>query len=660
VAESSWKDAVRARSVPLRVDVMIGVLLFVTAAAWSAASWKRAVAHGQPFYYQHYFEPAVMIACGKGFVVSQPPLPAVSAFLQQRVDRFSCDAIPAGANLGTEGLYQAPWRYLMFGVGLSWRVLGVSWSGLGPLFGTLFGATITAAYAIFRLGMSPLLGVLGSYALSVSSLHLINLPQLRDYAKAPFTLILVCLLGVLVTRRATWKGILTVSAVYGAVLGVGYGVRTDFLANIPPFFLALAGFLEGGVFKNLRLKAAAGAVCAAVFLFVAWPIVSSVYRSGGCQWHTVILGLARQFSDPLGIEDAPYDANREYLDDYAYVNVTSSAARMRPGVGHIEYCQHEYDQVTARYLFDVVRHFPADMVVRAYASTLRIVELPFAPRLMLDVATGEPKFDYNRGHGVGLVAVVAALALAMAASWRIGLFLVFFLLYFGAYPALQFDPRHFFHLEFIAWWAFGFILQCAVADVWPLVQNARWEVVRRDTLRAALPLSGCAVALAAILWAARLYQQVEVRTFLQQYIDAPKDDVPVDEATSANSLRFLRMAPQTDPETADFLEVDVNGWRCADRSTVTFRYGVDMATRKAFSRMFRVDHRDTAHDVTRIFMPVYDRFQGIDFSDSRSGCVDGVYRLPDVKQPLLLEVILTPGWQNAPLYQRLKGTGVDW
>src|SRR5260221_9485084 len=106
----------------------------------------------------------------------------------------------------------------MFAVGLSWRVLGVSWSGLGPLFGALLGLTIAAGYAIVRLGAGPLIAMLCACGLSVSGLHLFYLPQLRDYAKAPFTLLLVFLLGLLVKRPATWRGTLSIAAAYGAVL----------------------------------------------------------------------------------------------------------------------------------------------------------------------------------------------------------------------------------------------------------------------------------------------------------------------------------------------------------------------------------------------------------------------------------------------------------
>jgi hypothetical protein len=661
VTESVWVRAFRRRSVPLWVDCTIALLLFTGAAVWGTAHWKHSTVSGQPFYYQNYFEPAVMIACGKGFVVAQPQVPAMVEFLWRRADRFSCDAIPPGANLGTEGLYQAPWRYLMFAVGVSWRVLGVSWSGLGPLFGALFGLTIAAAYAIVRLGAGPLLAVLCACGLSVSGLHLFYLPQLRDYAKAPFTLILVFLLGFLVKRPATWRSTLPIAAAYGAVLGLGYGFRTDFLANIPPFFLTLIAFLEGGLLKNLRLKAAAGALCAFTFLLVAQPIVSSVYRSGGCQWHTALLGFARDFSEPLGVADAPYDVSREYLDDYVYVTVTSYAARAHPGVGHIEYCLPQYDAATGQFLADVVKRFPADIVVRGYASTLRIVEAPFVwlgpDRLNAEGVEQLPP-NPEGGRGLGLAIVLIAIGIATAVSMRIALFLMFFLLYFGGYPAIQFGTRHYFHLEFITWWAAAFILQALVTELWPL-WTARRETRHgfsvRQVSRAALVLAGGFVALLAIMWTARVYQQATVRSLLDRYLSAAKDEIPLQQVLSGAGLPALRPSPHTDPETADFLEVDLNRWRCGERPIVTFRYGSDMASRKAFSRAFALDRRDDARELTRVFMPVYDRFQGLDFSDTSPGCIDGIYRLRDVGQPLMLEVVLTPGWRNAPLYQRLIG-----
>ena len=44
----------------------------------------------------------------------------------------------------------------MTAVAAAWRATGISWSGLGPLCGVLFGASIAAAYGVFRLGKSVL------------------------------------------------------------------------------------------------------------------------------------------------------------------------------------------------------------------------------------------------------------------------------------------------------------------------------------------------------------------------------------------------------------------------------------------------------------------------------------------------------------------------
>src|SRR5436309_559204 len=96
---------------------------------------------------------------------------------------------------------------------------------------------------------------------------------------------------------------------------------------------------------------------------------------------------------------------------------------------------------------------------------------------------------YAAGYGIGLAAVAAAVAVAMAADLRIGFFLVFFLLYFGGLPGTQFDPRHFFHLEFIAWWAIGFLLTAAIARRGAAVS---WR-------RAAVALSACLAALVLAL-----------------------------------------------------------------------------------------------------------------------------------------------------------------
>jgi len=494
-------------------------------------------------------------------------------------------------------------------------------------------------------------------ALCVSRLHLAYLPVLRDYAKAPFTLILIFLLGLLVKLRPSWKSVLTISAAYGVVLGVGYGFRTDFLAAIPPFFLTVFGFLEGGLLRSLRLKALASVACLAAFLMTAWPVILSVSRSGGCQWHTVLLGLPTGFSRPLGLAEAPYKLSRVYSDNFVYATVTSYAARAQPGVRHIEYCRPEYDAATGRYFRDLARHFPADMVVRGYASALRIVELPFTWNLGRHSDFDNQRPDPLGARGFGLAIVIAAVVLATIGSVRIGLFLVFFLIYFGGYPAAQFHARHYFHLEFITWWAAGFVLHSAIRRVHPTVAALRSNrQLGRSVRSAAVALAGLAALLAAALWGARAYQQESARRTFETYLAAPKDEVPLSEVPAGALHGVPRTATGTDPETADFLQIDVNRWLCGDASSITLRY--DQSIRREFARRFAVTRDDSVRAPTRILTPVYDHFQGIELSDVPAGCVQAVYRARyprDIR--LMLEVVLPPRWRNSTLYQRFGEVG---
>jgi hypothetical protein len=61
-----------------------------------------------------------------------------------------------------------------------------------------------------------------------------------------------------------------------------------------------------------------------------------------------------------------------------------------------------------------------------------------------------------------------------------------------------------------------------------------------------------------------------------------------------------------------------------------------------------------ASDVTRVFAPVYEFFQGLEFSDERPGCVVGIYRLADLRPfPVLVNATLYPDWEARPLDQRI-------
>src|SRR5581483_8457674 len=266
---------------------------------------------------------------------------------------------------------------------------------------------------------------------------LANVPNLRDYAKAPFTLALLAILVALVVQPRRRRDVLLLALVYGLVLGIGYGFRTDLLVDIPPFLIAVVFFLPGGPLRNAALKTGALACFAVGFVAAGWPIISTVVGSGGCQWHVALLGLASPFDEALGVRGGSYGWGHFYNDQYVWATVSNYATRFRPDLGYIEYCSHEYDVASWEYYRRILATFPADMVTRAYASALHVVGLPFARLRALWV--------------IGPLLAAAFVVAAGTGGLRLAWCAVFVIVYFAGYPALQFQPRHYFPFEIIGW-----------------------------------------------------------------------------------------------------------------------------------------------------------------------------------------------------------------
>jgi hypothetical protein len=634
-----------------RLDLLVAAALFVASSVWGTQSWNAWTARGgTPEFYQLYFEPAVMIACGKGFVISEQQPKPLEDFLWRRRDRLACSDLPPDLKVGKKGIYQGAWIYLEYTVGLFWRAAGISWSGMGPLFGLLFGSVIALAYGISRLGMGRLFALGPPLARAGSSAHLVNLPHLRDYAKAPFTLALVFILGLLVVKPVRSRTVLLLAVIYGVVLGVGYGFRTDFLTSVPLIVIALFLFLDGGLTQRLALKAAASVLFFATFLAVCSPVLASVYTKGGCQWHVALLGLQLPHDQNLRVASAPYDFGYVYGDSYVVETVSGFARRTQGVPGPLVYCSHEYDVQSGRYLKAIVASFPADMTVRAYASLFQIVELPFdrwtepMPNWATILYKVRARFLRPRTREGALI-VLAALVIVSAASLRLGAFLLFFLAYFGGYPAIQFQERHYFHLEFITWWALAFVAYQATTIVWswragvPDLRPHAGALARG----AGLVLAGGAT-LALVLVAARSYQVRQAQRLFQSYVAAPK-------ARTADDVGPLREVARG--EWPQFLEVDLNGAACSPGTSVTFRYDHTVPT-EDFTRTIAVGPRLRPDGLTRVFMPVFERFSAVEMAGGGAGCMAGAYRLTDLTSlPLLLGATLPPDWASIPLFQRL-------
>ena len=97
------------------------------------------------------------------------------------------------------------------------------------IYGILFGIVISISYCIFRLGMGRFLSFICAVGFSTSPIHLYNLipSLLRDYAKAPFILFFVLIVGIAVTTSLNRNKLFILSAIAGVVIGLGLVMSTE-------------------------------------------------------------------------------------------------------------------------------------------------------------------------------------------------------------------------------------------------------------------------------------------------------------------------------------------------------------------------------------------------------------------------------------------------
>jgi hypothetical protein len=679
---SGWKNG--WRTIRFSPDLWIVIAVFVTGAVVGGLYWRAFVASGVPQEFaQQEFGAAVALTCGYGFRdPGYAPTPEVRDFLLRKRDRITCADLPPNLITRPANFSQGLYRYLLSAAALVWTLSGfMSWNGLTPMFAVAYGWTLAAAYGLFRLGIGRVMSLLASFALLVSAVHLGYLPYFRDYAKAPFILTLILIMARLAMRPITWRRALTFGAAFGIVLGIGFGFRNDILINIVPWAAVVVLCLPGRLFSNLKLKAACLAVSAAVFVVAAWPILTA-YSRGSNSGHVTFLGLMTAFNAPIGVDGSIYDWGYFYNDGFANRLINSFTYRQ---FGHrVEYVTPEYDRAMFVYIFKIVRHWPADFVARAYGSTLRMLdELPFAvgayhnpTPLGIHHPTVLAFYQWQMSvlrslNGIGAPAVALALLVISARSVRTALTLLAFLLYFAGYPAIQFSVRHFFHLEFIAWWALAFLIGRAAIVLWVLGRRAvgirpaaEWQAGPAARRVGTFAVAGVVLVVGPLL-ALRWYQSAHVRTLLEDsYLGAEREPLAV--AKTAGPGGRMRMDLPTlwsgrnpnEETSTEYIVAEFSPRNCgSDKVAATFRYNA------------RDENADFSHKVsvpisagdqsTLVFFPalydeVYAQFGGIELAAADANCLAGVERVRKDRIPeVLLDLTFTPHWRDFKLYQTL-------
>jgi len=681
-------------------DIRIAALLFVVAACLGmvyVSAWDAT-----PSFCQEIFGPAVMLAYGRGYV--NPDLaeaPKLEAFLYPdmhtyappAIDSFAKEDLPEGVGLKPFSALQRRQLYLLWSAAAVWAVFGVAWSALTPLYGLLYGLAGAASYGLFRLAMNRVLAVFCAVLLIVSPIQLQNLVRLRDYSKAPFMFAAIFLIGLLIKKPMKWPSFLGCAAACGAVVGIGLGFRFDVFICIGAFAPVVLFFVPGNLVRRLPLNIAALGVFLLVFVATSWPVLTAL-RAHGDKCHPALMGFAQLYDDRLGV-DADYQLAHRFLDSEPMAIIHAYASHVEDAVVPAKIETPEYERLGEAFYTVVLKTFPADLVVRAYAAVLRILDelragshnaVPrgitnqFVAKLFeVRAELAETVFSRSR------YAVLLVLVLLAARDFRVALASLFLLLFLGGYTANQFASRNYFYLEWFSLWAGGFLLMqaflLAKAVCSTEERRALWQhVVDKTFWIATLKRVGAfglvaVVGLAALLWPLRLYQSVQVHRLFKGYTTAELEPLPIQRAPGAEgrvriaspALAGLDPVPPPYGELRFAFEYLVGEFDTSTRDlTVQADYDGNMWDTELDweVRLPQTPSGTAEAGTTRLFFPVYHQagivhetawttFRALDMPAADAPYLKALYRVQDPgRHPVLLTAILPPDWESRPRYQR--------
>jgi hypothetical protein len=631
-------------------------------------------AGGRPQFYQQEYDAAVMQACGRGFhqAAGWQSLPPLKAFLEQQTDTFDCAQLPRNWPATQPDLLQRASRYLLGMAALEWRLRGVSWSGLVPLFGMFYAAAAVAAYWTLRLGMRWFLAAPLAYVFLTSPLQLTNLPHLRDYAKTPFVIGLFALTGWMVRRRHSRRALLALSVGAGLAIGIGIGVRTDLLllAFAAPVTILIAGVADER--RRWPIRAQALGAYLVAFLTLAYPVLKA-YASGNNIAHVIVLGYMTPFGEALNITESYYNFGALYNDSYVVVLFNSYAERKDVTARFASLDSARYAEIGSAYLRDLVRVVPADFLARGFAAARQVLDLPFngagvgdpaAPMIAKPANRVREVLAYLSGNGA-LLGILAVIALGLSNA-RLAIWLAVLGLYLSASTALQFNERHYFHLEVLGLFAVGVLANVLVNIVGAAANRRQSRFVPWRTLAVGC---GAALAVAAVMFgvlaATRAYQQRALKRLIERLEAAPVQ--PVDarveqpdgsvliplEAEGASSIQTTYVAAWIAP-SCPYASVPITAEYDATAPYVNFQHIIDVRL------------PDARTDATRVFIPAYTdhsdstgrgsfTFKGVAIPAAQRECLQRVARVEGPPAGLLPFLVLRPDWKQERAYERWRG-----
>ncbi|MEI7635783.1 MAG: hypothetical protein WCJ37_00630 [Syntrophus sp. (in: bacteria)] len=555
----------------------------------------------------------------------------------------------------------------------------------------LFGAVIVLIYGVFRLGMGRVAAGLCTLSFMISSTQINHLVPFWDkyYVRAPFVFFLVLVMGLLIVKPFKPSRTIGLATIAGAVMGMGLMFRPDLLIFSPVIALTFFCFLPVPMRAHLKVKL--GALMFFILaLFFSFSTCPTCFLGRGANSHAFIGGSTPFFDVRLGITDPGYDWGYLHMDTF-----TSSMSFAQAKVFDNNIPYRGYGPVDDQ-MRRIVKNFPADTLVRFYAAALKVTEIPFTYLLPPAGITSPFITAIYRGRELllnmfsrcGPLICGIALLIISAYSLRRGIFCLLLLPSISTLAFVHVLGYYFFYLEFIGYWALGFILRYGLLFVTRLAKPVsrseikRWIIQPRlwwnpATQRAVLFASAVSLLLWAPLFGFRQYQSSNVSNISRQYDAAVLEPLSLEAIPLENEGVLLTNTKHFKPLTEKSLKVmelmaDFSNQAC-DYSTVwiTLRYkatpGKIVVASMDWSRSMSVNLAQSGTNGTRLFFPamaqkdLFDQgctnyFTGIEISADQKDCLRGLYQVRDLRQLPILLTMKRPLEGSYP-YRRLAEEG---
>ncbi|MFM1921309.1 MAG: hypothetical protein RLZZ303_2943, partial [Candidatus Hydrogenedentota bacterium] len=322
--------------------------------------------------------PSAMFAVGEGFI--RPPvdeIPGMREFMYpvEGDAAWNPGPLPETYSRTNWDTYERYHRYLIYAMGIVWRVFGVSWVSAKILAIGLYAAATLMVYAMFRLGTNRFLAFAGAALFAAAPAVVENVFNIRDFSKAPFLIALFGLCCYLFFERRPLRQYLLAALLAGVVIGVGLGFRRDLLIAIPPALMVtlLARLEAPGIAWRIRL--AGVAVLLLSMLITSLPIVSTFRDRGSLAAHDIVMGLSTVGDDQMGLNRASYERVPVKHDLFASGIAGDFARRKLLGddPAYADSYVYPSESFKAMYVRENIRTFPADMLLRGWGATLQIL-----------------------------------------------------------------------------------------------------------------------------------------------------------------------------------------------------------------------------------------------------------------------------------------------